>query len=141
MSENGITVESENEIESELRYFENVDVPMMMTSGVNEELHQELVQCLVACAFKQSKELKSQGKVMDYFQLVEIESEQFMDEEWTRYKWTMRQDDGSEVTGRKVLQSDKRFIGKVYIIESWNGKTENVTPDDHYITVLLPEEY
>ena len=125
----------------DIKYFKDVEVPMLMTAGVNEKLPKQLVQSIVHSVFLGSRELEAEGKEADYIQVCNITCES-PNGAFYQYKWTLRQDD--EVTSkeyRKKLLFGQVFNGTVWIIESWNGKTENVTLDDHYITVLLPEEY
>ena len=61
---------------------------------------------------------------------------------FTKCDIIMEQEQPDYVTEHhKIVLGNFMYDGRIYLIESWNGKTENVTPEDHYITLLLPEEY
>lgn len=120
----------------DLRYFDNVEVPIFATHGINSKLPKELITFMLDIVFHKANVLRMLGEDVDYFQCLEIESKSngfnvTVPENgfYGRHSYFL------EYTG------DKKYTGKVYIIESWNGKTVDVELDDHYITILLPEEY
>lgn len=124
-----------------LEYFSNVDIPMLITRGVKERISKELCQNLFALAFQRKVELDKKGMVTAYFQLFTVKTSKY-NNMFTKCDITMEQEQPDyETKHTKIVLGNFRFNGSLYLIESWNGKTENLTLDDHYITLLLPEEY
>ncbi|MFG6344652.1 MAG: DUF960 domain-containing protein [Lachnospiraceae bacterium] len=124
-----------------LEYFNNIDVPMYMTRGVKENIPNELCQDLIALAFQRKAKLDKKGIETAYFQLFTIKTKKYNDM-FTKCDIIMEQEQPDYVTEHhKIVLGNFMYDGRIYLIESWNGKTENVTPEDHYITLLLPEEY
>ena len=125
-----------------LEYFANENVPMVVTRGIQTKLSQRLIGGLFGLVFERKKELNELGLDMDYFQVFNIESENVFNDSATAYKITMEQEQPKYKSVCYVMESGGyTFSGNVWVIENWNGKTENVTPDDHYITMLFPSEY
>lgn len=122
----------------ELEYFVDRTVPCFITNGVKEVLSTETVLCILNLAFERGEELKSvPDKKASYFQVfnIEITKDKMITVE-------MVQEQPDIITKHIGYISDaKQFNGRVYIIEDWNGQKENVTVNDHYITILLPSEY
>lgn len=124
-----------------LEYFNSVDVPIFITRGVNESISKELCQQLFALAFQRKAELDKKGMETDYFQLFTIKTSKY-NEMFTRCDIIMEQEEPNYQTEHiKIVLGSFQFDGRIYLMENWNGKTENVTVDDHYITMLLPSEY
>lgn len=114
------------------KWFSDKEVPIFMTCGVNEKIPKEIVQCILDMSFERGKTGEA-----DYFQFFDIESisEGFI---------IKMQQENPEMITECILttKTDKEFTGRVYCIETWNGvEKHKATIDDHYITVLLPEEY
>lgn len=119
-----------------LRYFDDPGVPIFATHGVNDKLPKELMDFMLDIVFHQANVLRILGEDVEYFQCLEIEYK-------TNGFEVILPENGIYERHSYFLPytGDKRYSGKVYIIESWNGKTVDVELDDHYITILLPEEY
>lgn len=120
-----------------LKYFKDVTVPCVMTHGVHERLTDEMVKVLFTLGFMRGKEETNNFNATAYFQVFDIKTKKN-----TMYV-KMSQEQPDIITEYKVelKTAAKKFNGRIYLIETWNGKTENVTIDDHYITLLLPSEY
>lgn len=124
-----------------LKYFRDASVSMFITDGVVASIPDALRQRLIALAFQRAKELESQGMEVAPYQFFTIESSEYMGVA-TKYKIIMEQEQPDYRTEHTVIFEGKcDFNGRIYLFEDWNGKTENVTDLDHYITMLLPEEY
>ena len=121
---------------SDLRYFDNPEVPIFATHGINDKLPKELMDFMLDIVFHQANVLRMLGEEVDYFQCLEIERK-------TDVFKVVLPENGIYERHCFFLPytGDKTYSGKVYIIESWNGKTVDVELDDHYITILLPDEY
>lgn len=118
---------------AKLKYFKDGDVPCLVTQGIKDVLPAEMAFRLLELAYKRS----AQYEETSYFQVFDIEGNNHT------VKVKMSQEQPDIVTEHEIsLRISKcNFKGKVYLIESWNGKTENVTMEDHYITILLTTEY
>lgn len=121
---------------SKIEYFKDTDIPMLMSIGIKEQLPVELSCWLLALPFSVST---SSSLKMDYFQVLDVEAE--MTNSGTLFNVTMTQEDPE----MKLVFSNELqcmpWSGRVYIIETWNGKEVSETIDDHYISVMLPHEY
>lgn len=124
-----------------LEYFNNIDVPMYITRGVNESIPKELCQELIALAFQRKVELDKKGMETSYFQFITIKTSEY-EGIFTKCNIIMEQEQPDYTSEHcRIILGNFKFNERLYLVESWNGKTENVTPEDHYITLLLPEEY
>lgn len=124
-----------------LSYFRNQNVPIVRTIGVDKEVPLSVVRWLMVLAFGRAEELKEKGMEASYFQVFNVKSERTSNEN-IKYSVEMTQEQPDYTSNYDIeLNENKEFNGTVWIIESWNGETENVTINDHYITVLLPCEY
>ncbi|MBO5386871.1 MAG: hypothetical protein J6A59_01830 [Lachnospiraceae bacterium] len=125
-----------------LDYFANENVPMVVTQGVQTKLSQRLIAGLFGIVFQQKEKLNKLGIEMDSLQVFTVEAEHAFDDNVTVYKITLEQEEPKYKSVTYAMEEGGyTFSGKVWVIESWNGKTENVTLDDHYITMLFPSEY
>ena len=125
----------------ELKYFRDETVSMFITPGVKESIPAELCMKLFSLAFQRAVELERKDMETSYFQLFTIKASPYKGM-FTRCDVTMEQEQPDYETQHKVMIMGNFIINeRLYLIESWNGKTKNVTPEDHYITLLLPEEY
>lgn len=116
----------------DLKWFSDTEVPIFMTCGVNEKLPIELVQFILDLSFERGVTGEA-----NYFQFFDIESNGEI------IKIKMQQENPEMITKCTIaIKTDKKFTGRVYCIETWNGvEKPKATIDDHYIMVLLPEEY
>lgn len=121
-------------------YFEKANVPMLITSGVKHKVPMNVCSWLFDLAFKRQKELAKKGIETSYFQVFNVTSK--CDGSKTCYKVSMEQEQPDYTTvHRKIFHGVSKFNNKLWLIEAWNGKKEKLTPDDRYITLLLPDEY
>jgi len=122
-------------------YFANENVPITVTNGVQEKLSRKLIGCLLELVFERKKELDRLGVKMNELQVFTIETEQAFNDTVTVYKITIKQEKPECKSVNYAMEGGGyTFSGKVYVIENWNGKKENVTLDDHYISMCLPSE-
>jgi hypothetical protein len=125
-----------------LHYFEDITVPMVQTIGISNVLPVDLACELLTVCFVRAKLLRATGLEADYFQFFDIEGSAVNDK-LCKFEIKMTQEQPEVKTKfTRIYKTDKVFSGRVYVIESWNGTPrEKATDDDHYITILLPEEY
>lgn len=121
-------------------YFERADVPMVMTSGVKSKVPMNVCCWLFELAFNRQQELTKKGLNTSYLQVFHITSK--TDGLKTHYEVKMEQEQPDYSTSHKRTFHDvAEFNDRLWLIEAWNGKEENLVPDDRYITLLLPDEY
>lgn len=118
---------------AKLKYFKDGDVPCFITQGIKNVLSKEVVFRLIELAYERSEKHEETA----YFQVYDIEGRN----NTVKVKLSQEQPDIITEHEVKLKFSKCKFKGRVYLIESWNGATENVTVNDHYITMLLPSEY
>ncbi|MCM1221667.1 MAG: hypothetical protein NC548_45030 [Lachnospiraceae bacterium] len=124
-----------------LKYFRDASVKMFTTRGVKNELPAELCQHIFTIAFQRAKELEAKGIETDCYLFITVKTEKY-NGMFTRCNITIEQEQPEYETKHKVLiLGDFKINTRLYLIESWNGKTVDVTPEDHYITLLFPREY
>lgn len=125
----------------DLKYYNDLTVPIFMTHGVKDSLPCELTMWMLTLAFERSVILHKKEMNTSYMQVYKIKSEK-MPDGYVRYIIEMEQEQPDYTSAHKaVFPTSQEFNGTVWLMESWNGKTENIKLDDHYITMLLPEEY
>lgn len=123
-----------------LNYFSSTNIPICMTAGVKERVPINVIGLIFEVAFQNAAVIRSVKQYVDYFQVFNVEYVDKPDKKGHNIK-IMQEDPFFEM---EYFFEDDEYIGfngKLYLIESWNGKTENLIPDDHYITLLFPEEY
>lgn len=134
-----------------LIYFADTTVPTYMTPGIKEKLPKEIVDLLLTMAFNRGRKFLDTGDEQlraAYFQ--------FFDISVTRKKLIIRhmqeQPDidktleidisNNSYAQRFIVKKMKESTMRVYLIEDWNGTPKEIaTREDHYITMLLPDEY
>ena len=128
---------------NDLKYFVDQTVQTFITSGVHRSLSVGLIQELFSLCFQRGISLQNQGLAASYFQVFRITSETSKESTMTQYKITMEQEQPDyESKHMKEITFGKSFNGSIWVIENWNGvPKDKATVDDHYITMLLPEEY
>lgn len=138
-----------------LTYYEDSEVPVFITNALSEELSPDLQELLyravmevseqygelahktMTAEFRQKKVTEARNEFAGLFNIFD-ESEQS-----TRYEVELRLygDDNTVIYYTDRSFNEEQRISQVYIIKKWNGKTENLKIDDHYIVMIKPEEY
>lgn len=125
----------------DLEYFKDFDVPKYVTSGIKESVPQKIINYIFAIVYMRHDILKKKGISMNYLQICNVSSKVFPSGT-TEYTIDVSQETDNYITRHvKFLTSTDTFNGRILVVENWNEKTENVTDEDHYITMLLSEEY
>ncbi|MBR4981932.1 MAG: hypothetical protein IKY94_05180 [Lachnospiraceae bacterium] len=123
-----------------LKYFCTTNIPITITAGVKERVPINVISLIFNVAFQNAAVIRSVKQNVDYFQVINVEYVDEPDNKGYSIK-IMQENPFFEMEYFFEDEEGIEFNGKLYLIESWNGKTENFTPDDHYITLLFPEEY
>ena len=138
-----------------LTYYEDSEVPVFITNALSEELSPDLQELLyravmevseqygesfpkmISAEFGQKKVIEEKNEFIGLFNIFD-ESEQS-----TSYVVELRLygDDNTVIYYTDRSFNEEQRISQVYIIKKWNGKTENLKIDDHYIVMIKPEEY
>lgn len=120
----------------ELNYFQTFDVPLIVTNSVYSEVPKELIQYLFSMAFYRGKVF---GNDTAYMQVFNVRCEE--NDGRTLFIVSMEQENPDMTTVGFMSAGCEKWSGTIWLIESWNGNKENPEPDEHYITMLFPEEY
>lgn len=124
-----------------LGYFSDLSVPIFKTKKVDELLPEEVAIWLTAIIFKRAEILRDKGQEVDYMQVCNIMSKSD-NNGVAKYMIVIEQEQPEYITLHgKRFRTDKAFNGKLWVMETWNGAKKSTRLDDHYITLLLPEEY
>ena len=123
-----------------LKYFSTINIPITITAGVKERVPINVIGLIFNIAFQNAAVIRSVNQYVDYFQVINVKYVDEPDKKGYNIK-IMQENPFFEMEYFVETDEDIVFNGKLFLIESWNGKTENLTPDDHYITLLFPEEY
>lgn len=128
-----------------LNYFVDNSVPMYITAGVNEKIPKEICNLLFDLAFMRGHKFLEKGEEQfraSYFQVFDLSV--------TKDKIIIRHfqeqpdiEENYEFNIDELIEEKPTpFTQRLYLIEDWNGTPkEEALPEDHYITLLFPDEY
>ena len=129
----------------QLIYYADTSVPTYITAGVNEKIPKEIINLLYDLAFMRGHKFLEKGEEQfraSYFQVFDVT----VTEEKIIIRHFQEQPDMEDNYEINIIDLMKKkptpFTQRLYLIEDWNGTPkEEATPDDHHITMLLPDEY
>ena len=129
----------------QLNYFVDSTIPKYITVGVHEKIPQQIIHLLLDIAFLRGQKYLEKGDDQfkaDYFQVFDLT----ITDKKVFIRHFQEHPDMEDAyafdIGQIIKKKPAPFTQRLYLIENWNGAPKEVAkPDDHYMTLLLPNEY